>query len=153
MRLLYFNKRIQEIYFYSLIAIGACFISLTGIVQAEDLPKFKPGMWEYHRSIENPNDPQNPRTMVTTKCTNPSEDMKKQNEMASKMGCNISPMIKSGNKYTLTESCNIQNTSVQSKSTITVENDSAYSVEVDVKSAAKSTKEVFRARRTGDCTK
>jgi len=110
-------------------------------------------MWEFNRTVENPNDPGKPRAMVTNRCTNPTDDMKRRNEMLSKAGCKVSPISKNGKTYSFTADCKIQNATVQSKSVMTVENDTAYSVEVESKSDAKNTKEVLKARRTGDCTK
>jgi hypothetical protein len=136
-----------------LIALGICFSFLAGITQAENLPKFRQGMWEFNRTIENSGEPGKPQTMTVNKCTNPSEDMKKQNEIASKIGCKLSPVTKDGNTYSFTADCNIQNTNVQSKSVITAENDSAYNIDIEVKSDAKNSKEVLKARRTGDCSK
>ena len=153
MKLPHFGQQTQKFLFCLLIAAGIYFASFISIAHAQDMPMFRQGMWEFNRTIEIPSNPGKPQTMVTNRCTNPTDDMKKRNEMLSKVGCKVSSVSKSGKTYSFTADCKIQNATVQSTSVMTVENDTAYSVEVESRSDAKSTKEVLKARRTGDCAK
>jgi len=153
MKLLHFQKQTEKILFYVLIAAGIYFPSSISIAQAQDMPIFRQGMWEFNRTVEDPNDPGKPQTMVTNRCTNPTDDMKKQSEMFSKLGCKMSTVSKNGKTYTFTADCKIKNTTVESTSVMTVENDTAYSAKVESKSGDQTSKEALKARRTGDCTK
>jgi hypothetical protein len=125
-----------------------------GMVRAEEAPKFRQGLWEFDRTAPGG------QKMHTTQCTNPSEDMKKQNEMIEKRGgCKISPMQQSGNAYTFSADCNLPSqqgglVSFRSTSVMTVESDSAYKIEVTTSGAQPGPvgKEQLTARRIGDCS-
>lgn len=153
MKLRRFQKLSKKILFCSLIAVDMNFAAFASVTEAGDMPTFRQGMWEFNRTIQNTDGPGKSQTMTVKKCTSPTEDMKKQNEMLTKGGCQLSSVSKKGNTYSFTADCKIQGVAVQSKSIMTVENDSAYSVKVESRSAAQDTKEVLLARRTGDCTK
>ena len=106
-------------------------------------------MWKFERTF-------GAKTVEATKCTNPMEDMKKQNAMLEKGGCRFSPVSRSGNVYTFTADCSIRTPSgvaISSRSTsvITVENESAYRIAIDVMTDGQATKELLVARRVGDC--
>jgi hypothetical protein len=120
---------------------------------AEDPPPFRQGMWEFDRSA-------GPQRMHKTECTNPSEDMKRQNEMMAKAGeCKFSAPQRSGSTYTFSAECNMQGPQGQrinfrSTSVMTVESDSAYRIEVTTTGGpGPPGKELLTARRIGDCTK
>ncbi|HUJ18336.1 MAG TPA: DUF3617 family protein [Nitrospirota bacterium] len=116
---------------------------------AEDLPVFRQGMWEFQRTAGQ-------QKMVNKKCTSPTEDMKQQNAMLANMGCRVSPLTKKGNAYTFTAECAAEGSAggqVNSHTTtvVTVESDSAYTVQVDGTINDRPTKELLAARRIGDC--
>jgi hypothetical protein len=146
-----FWKPAKRIYFLSFIAAGAYLVFFANVTKAEEMPTFRQGMWEFKRTVDNAGRPGKPQTMETKKCTDPSQDMKKQRETLSKAGCKFSPVSKSGNSYTFTTECTVQGVAGQSKSLITVENDSAYGVKVESRMGTQITKELLLARRTGDC--
>jgi len=137
--------------FFTAAGIGS--ILLTGASKADDMPTFRQGLWEFNRTIQSLGSPGQPQTLTSKKCTNPTEDMKKQHEMVSKTGCKFSPVVRNGKTYTFTTECKIQGVAVKSTSIITLENDSAYSVKVESRSGAQGTNETLQARRTGDCPK
>jgi hypothetical protein len=148
-----FQRITKKILICAWIAAGIYFTPLAGITEAEDGPTFRQGMWEFNRTVENIGSPGKPQTITTKKCTNPTEDMKKQNEMVSKIGCKSSPLVKNGKTYSFTTECKIQGVTAQSTSVITVENDSAYNIKIKSQSGGQGTNETLQARRTGDCTK
>ena len=88
--------------------------------------------------------------LTTQKCTDPTADMKKKNEEA--LGtCKMSPVARSGNLYTFSAECTILGVSMQSKSVITAESDSAYRVDVEALQDGITTRELLNAKRVGDC--
>src|SRR6185295_16072988 len=125
---------IKKIFLYLWISAGIYFISFSGITRAEKMPVFRQGMWEFNRTIENTSSPGKPQTIKNSKCTNPTDEMKKQKEMLSNLGCKVSSDSKGEKTYSFTADCKIQNTSVQTKSVITVENDAAYSIQIESQS-------------------
>jgi len=108
-------------------------------------------MWEFSRTIETPGTPGKPQIFQTRKCTNPSDDMKKQNEMLTKGGCKFSAVTRSGNTYTYSAVCKLKVASGTSKSVLTVESDSAYMIRIESDFGGEQTRELLRARRLGDC--
>jgi len=130
-----------------------CALAAIGSAAAEDPPPFRQGMWEFDRSA-------GPQRLHKTECTNPGEDMKRQNEMMAKAGeCKFSTPQRSGSTYTFSAECNMQGPqggriSFRSTSVMTVESDSAYRIEVTTTGGpGPPGKELLTARRTGDCTK
>lgn len=148
-----FQTLIKKILFCAGMAAGIFFTSLAGITEAEDGPIFREGMWEFNRTVETIGSPGKPKTIMTKKCANPTLDMKKQNEMVSKMGCKSSPLVKNGKTYSYTTECKIQGGAAQSTTVLRVENDSAFSMKIKSRSGEKATNETLQARRTGECTK
>ena len=116
---------------------------------ADELPKFRTGLWEFKRSVDGGDG--KPVTLANQKCTNPTDDMKKKTESAAQSGCQVSPMSKSGNLYTFTFKCTIQGVSLQSKSVITAESDTAYKVDAETKTGGKTTRELLNARWISSC--
>ena len=123
------------------------------LARADEPPKFRQGLWEFDRTAPGG------QKMHKTQCTNPTEDMKRQNEMIEKGGgCKISPMQHSGNTYTFSADCNMTSpqgglVSFRSTSVMTVESDSAYKIDVTTSGARPGPvgKEQLTARRIGDC--
>ncbi|MEX2342062.1 MAG: DUF3617 family protein [Steroidobacteraceae bacterium] len=116
---------------------------------ADEAPVLRQGLWDYKRTVDAGGDKS--QTYTTQECVDPSQGMKEQNEMMTQAGCKVSPVTRSGNVYSFTLDCVLQGITMKSKSVITVENDSAYRIDVDALHDGKTTKEVLVARRTGDC--
>jgi ABC-type transport system involved in cytochrome bd biosynthesis fused ATPase/permease subunit len=126
-------------------------LCLFAIALAAELPPFRKGMWEFHRTVDAQDSSAKPTTMTNKKCTDPSADMKRMNEMLSKQGCKFSATTVKANVYSFSAECKMQGASGQSQSTITVESDSAYTVLVTGSGGGRSTKEFLVAKRVGDC--
>ena len=77
--------------------------------------------------------------------------MQRQNATMTKAGCTISALVRSGNTYTFTSSCKVMGVSSNTKSTMVVESDSAYTLTVEGTTDGAPVKEVMKARRIGDC--
>jgi len=123
----------------------------SGPVLAEDLPALRQGLWKFQRTVAG-------EKIETTKCTSPTEDMKKMNAMLEKSGCRFSPFKKSGNVYTYTADCSMKmptgaTMSSRSTSVMTVVSERSYKIEIDVVTDGQSSKELLVAQRVGDCTK
>jgi hypothetical protein len=92
-----------------------------------------------------------PATLTNQKCTSPTDDMNAKTESMAQAGCQASPVTRNGNLYSFSLKCTIQGISIESKSLITFESDSAYKVDVESKQGSKTTREQLNARRIGDC--
>lgn len=137
--------------------IGATLIALLvstllcGPSLADDLPSLRQGLWKYQRTVGG-------KKIETTKCTSPTEDMKKMNATLEKSGCRFSPVKKSGNVYTYTADCSMKmptGATMNSRSTsvMTVASESSYRIEIDVVTDGQASKELLVATRIGDCPK
>ncbi len=124
-------------------------VTTASVSEAQELPTFRRGLWEFNRTIEGAS--AKTQTMATKKCTNPTDDMRKQNDTLTKAGCKFSPTARSGSAYSFSSQCNIQGISAHSKSVISPDGDSAYTVTIDSQQDGQATKEVLVARRIGDC--
>jgi hypothetical protein len=131
-------------------AVAASLATLAAVAMAQEFPVFRKGLWEFNRTVDGGGTGKT-QTMTTKKCADPTNDMKKQNAMLTKVGCTFSPVAKHGTSYTFTSQCNVQGVSAQSKSVISVEGDSAYRVNVESRQGGQGTKELLVARRIGDC--
>jgi hypothetical protein len=122
-----------------------------GAVRADEPPALRQGLWQFERTVGG-------QKLQRQECVSPSEDMKRQNAMLEKSGCKFSPAQRAGKTYTFTADCAIKppggdTVNVRSTSVMTVEDDSAYKVEIETTGAGTSTQELLVARRLGDCTK
>jgi hypothetical protein len=120
-------------------------------VQGEEPPAFRQGLWQFDRTVGG-------QKIETRECTNPTEELKKQNALLTKSGCTFTPTQRAGNSYTFSAECTVNtpgaaNVSARSTSVMTVESDSAYKVEITTTGAGTSTPEMLIARRIGDCSK
>jgi hypothetical protein len=116
---------------------------------AAELPEFRPGLWEFKRSVDGGDG--KPASLTNQKCTSPTEDMKKKTESMAQAGCQPSPVTKSGNLYTFSLNCTIQGIEVRSQTLIKVENDSAYVVDAESIQDGNTTREHLVATRIGEC--
>lgn len=137
----------KRVFIYGIVAGGLASLATASL--AEDPPAFRKGMWEFNRTVDSGT--AKSQTMTTKECTDPTDDMKKQDDMLTKAGCKMSPVTKSGNSYSFTSQCSIQGVDLQSKSVLSVESDAAYTVNVESQQGGQITKEVLVARRIGDC--
>lgn len=119
---------------------------------AQQWPALRQGMWEFTRTMQPPGG--GAATTVTSKrCIDPVADMQRQNANLSKAGCTISAPAQSGKTYTFTAACKMMGVQSNTKSTLVVEGDSAYTLTVEGTADGQPVKELLKARRTGDCTR
>lgn len=116
---------------------------------ADQLPDFRPGLWEFRRSVDAGDG--KPATLTNQKCTSPTDDMNRKTESMATSGCQASPVSRSGNLYSFSFKCTIQGIPIESKSVITFVSESAYKVDVESKQGSRTSREQLDARRVGDC--
>ena len=115
---------------------------------AVDVPAFRQGMWEYERSV-------GPSKFVARECVDPGQEMRAQNASMEKIGCKLSPATQSGSTYTYTTECAVKLPSGAASwstiSTLTVEGDTAYRLEIHSSGRGPPSDEVLVAHRVADC--
>ena len=121
------------------------------VIASDDLPAFRQGMWKLTRTVAG-------KLVETHRCTNPGDDMKRQNAMLQKAGCTFSPVRRSGNTYTFDTDCALNGPrgggmTSHTTTVMIVEGDSAYRLEVTGTQDGAPMKETLVARRDGDCVR
>jgi hypothetical protein len=129
-------------------AVAAC---CAGVALAADWPKFKPGQWQFDRTIEGTGP--EPQKLSRVECTDPTDENRKQRAMLTQAGCQFTPVAEKGSTYTYSATCRIGNMTSTSRSTLVADGDEAYTVTIDSETDGAKTHEVLAARRLGDCPK
>lgn len=135
----------------ALAAIAAIASCCTGVALAADWPKFKPGQWQFDRTIESMSP--EPQKLSRVECVDPAQANREQRAMLNQAGCQFTPVTQKGSTYTYTATCRIGGISSTSHSTLVADGDEAYTVTVDSETDGARTHEVLTARRLGDCPK
>jgi hypothetical protein len=133
------------------LAAGAWLVLCGPLAAGEDLPQLKAGLWTFTRTV-------NGRTVESSKCTSPVEDMKRQNAKLEKSGCTFAPIRKAGSSYTLEATCAMKlptGASIDSRTTtvMTVDGDGAYRLDVTGTVGGEPTKETLVARWVSHCAR
>jgi Protein of unknown function (DUF3617) len=132
------------------VLVGAAPVFIAA-ARAEEPPAFRHGLWQFDRTVGG-------QKVQTQECTNPTEELKRQNATLTKSGCELTPAQRSTNTYTFSAECTIDapagaRITARSTSIMTVESDTAYKVEITTTGAGTSTNELLIARRIGECKK
>ena len=112
---------------------------------ADELPTFRPGLWEFHRTMGG-------KSTEMRKCIDPNENI------LQKAGCTFSSIQKSGNIYTVIAECPAENPRIpelggRTTVVIDVKSDSFYQVVSEGLVDGHPVKEYLDARRRGNCAK
>jgi uncharacterized protein DUF3617 len=138
----------------TLLWIPAVLFVLSATAHATVLPNFRPGLWEFERTVNDPAAPGGPQTMKAQKCVDPKVEMQSQNRMLKQIGCTVTPLTQMGQVYHFKATCRFPNGSLGTSVTdLTYESDSAYSAKIESEGMSRGgkTHEELRAKRIGDC--
>lgn len=119
--------------------------------QEDEWPTFRPGRWEFTRTLEMVGGPAKPTKLTRTACVDPTSEMKKQNEVLVKGGCRLKPVVRRGEAYTFSASCTVQGRPSTTTSVLTARGQDSYTVDVEARVGDQETRETLSARRLGDC--
>ena len=136
---------------HALPAIAAIATCCATVALAADWPKFKPGQWQFDRTIEGTGP--EPQKLTKVECIDPTEENRKQRAMLTQAGCQFTPVAEKGSTYTYAATCRIGSVSSTSRSTLVADGNEAYTVTIDSETDGVKTHEVLAARRLGDCPK
>jgi len=122
---------------------------------ADSYPSIQPGLWHFHRTVEDSTKPGKPMVLDKEKCGDPLADMKAMHDKLVKMGCKFSPTSQSGNVYHFSLSCDLPQVKGTSITDLRYESPTAYEAEITfsalVSGTPTKTHEVLTAKRLGDC--
>jgi len=118
--------------------------------RADEVPLLRQGLWEYQRSA-------GVNKFAATECIDPSEDLRRQHTALEKMGCKLSPALRTGATYIYTADCSVKLPSgavaFSTTSVLTAESDIAYRLDSRLTSQGGTTNESITAQRVADCAK
>jgi hypothetical protein len=135
----------------ALFALAAVAVGFAAAAEAPEMPTLRQGLWSYQRVSETPGrGMQQPVSM--SKCVDPSADLKKNLEQLRARNCTVSAFMRNGNAYAWTVACPLSGETLQIRSVITVENDTAFREEMSSHFGSQDSKSTLSARRVGDCT-
>jgi hypothetical protein len=130
----------------------ACLACLLAVAPslAVEVPAFRQGLWEYERSVGS-------NRFVAKECGDPSQAMRANNASMEKIGCKLSPGAQTGATYTYTAECAVKlpsgAVSWTTTSTLTVEGETGYRLEVHNTGRGPQSDEIVVAHRVADCDK
>lgn len=120
-------------------------------VSTLELPVFKPGLWEYRRTVmTRPGEP--PKTATQRKCGDPTHDIRQRLLDLRAKGCTFSPLTHTGNRYRLSCVCPLPEGMLQMTDSITASGDSSYQDLNQSRVEQRRTRTAIAANRVGECT-
>jgi hypothetical protein len=118
---------------------------------AADWPVFKPGQWQFDRTIESKG--AKPQKISKTECIDPTADQKAQRDMLKQAGCEVSPPTRNGTTYSYSTTCQVKGKTTASQSVLDATTAEAYTLTVQTATDKARFREVLNAKRIGDCSK
>src|SRR5205814_1617222 len=115
---------------------------------AVELPSFRPGLWEYRRTLMRGGKPQ---VSITRKCTNPGGEMREKIAELKKKNCQFAPLKRSGEHYISSWVCQTPSGAMRFRDVLTATDDSSYQDVSEAHSAQHVTQQKIEARRLGEC--
>jgi hypothetical protein len=114
------------------------------------LPSFRPGEWQYQRSVISPTGAA-PRHATITKCADPSEEMRKKLVELKQKGCRFSPTAHAGTSYSTSWTCAARGSLLLLSQVITVTGESSYEDSTEARLQDQVTRTRIVATRVGEC--
>jgi hypothetical protein len=135
----------------ALFALATVAVGFAAATEAPEVPVFRQGLWSYQRVAETPGAGK-PRPASMSRCVDPSADLKKNLGQLKARNCTVSAISRNGNAYAWTVACLVNGETLQIRSVITVENDTAFREEMSSRWGSQDSRSTLSARRVGDCT-
>ncbi len=116
----------------------------------------KPGEWQYHRVIPDPQNPGKTQAIDVTECEDPAEAQKKQRAMLEKHGCKFGEAKRVGDTVTTVIECDTKGAKAKITNVSVLTKDgyqSTIDTEGDQGGKTVRQRETLTAKRLGDCKK
>jgi hypothetical protein len=115
---------------------------------AVELPSFRPGLWEYRRTLMRGGRPQ---VSTTRKCADPGADMREKMAQLRKKNCQFAPLRQSKERYTSSWVCQTPAGAMRFRDVLTATDDSSYQDVSETHTAQHINQQKLEARRLGEC--
>lgn len=126
-------------------------IASVGHAYAEELPAFRPGLWEFNRSMEDNSGMYRQTRFTRQRCADPTADLRKTRAKMAVQGCSLSPLSGTGDFYEGTSTCEAPRSRMESHIALTAAGEDAYRLAITSRGEKGSTTEEITARRLGAC--
>ena len=145
------RRRLGRLVVPAALALAAIPIAPYAGTDAPGLPELRRGMWELQGVADG-------RRVDGRKCTSPSQDIGEENAVLERAGCRISPIERSGNRYTFQADCEMKTRSGRlltsdRTSVLTVDGDKRFQLRVRGTTNGRPIAETVTGTRIGDCDK
>jgi hypothetical protein len=117
---------------------------------AAELPTFRPGWWEYRRTLQT-SQRGAPQVTVVKRCVDPSTEIKQKMRQLKQKGCVFSALARAGERYTTSGTCQSTGAKVSIQQTLTASNAESYKDESQTRRADFTSRSTILARRLGEC--
>ena len=113
-----------------------------------ELPAFRPGLWEYRRTLMRSGGPQ---VSTTRKCTNPGAEMREKIADLKKKNCQFAPLRRNNEHYISSWICQTPTGAMRFRDVLTATDDSSYQDVSETHTAQHIGQQKVEARRLGEC--
>jgi len=115
---------------------------------AVELPSFRPGLWEYRRTLMRGGKPQ---VSTTRKCANPGAEMLEKIAELKKKNCQFGPLRRNNEHYISSWICQTPAGAMRFRDVLTATDDSSYQDVSETHTAQQISQQKLDARRLGAC--
>ena len=116
-----------------------------------DLPVFKPGLWEYRRTVAVVGARGAPQTTTVQKCSDPSADIRQKLAVTKQKGCRFSPMTREGSHYRSSWTCLVKGATLAMSDVLTAKSATSYEATNESRYGQRTTRTMVIATRIGEC--
>ena len=117
---------------------------------AAELPQFKPGLWEYRRTVVSGQSAK-PQISTVRKCSDPGADIRDKMAALKKKSCQFTPLRKRENHYLSSWTCPTPSGPMRFRDVLIVNDPASYEDTSEMHSAHHVTQQKIEARRLGEC--
>lgn len=119
---------------------------------APELPHFKPGLWEYRRTVTN-GPSAKPQVSTVRKCVDPTADIRSKMSMLKTRNCQFTPLSKKQDHYISNWTCPTPNGPISFRDVFIVKDLTSYENVSEIHTAQHVSQQKIEATRVGECPK
>jgi hypothetical protein len=118
---------------------------------ASELPHFKPGLWEYRRTVMNGGSAK-PQVSTVRRCVDPTTEIRSKMSMLKTRNCQFTPLSKKQDHYISSWTCPSPNGPVRFRDVLIAKDLTSYEDVSEVHTAQRVSQQKIEATRVGECS-
>ena len=119
---------------------------------ASELPQFKPGLWEYRRTVAT-GPSAKPQVSTVRKCVDPTADIRSKMSMLKTRNCQFTPLSRKQDHYISSWTCPTPNGPIRFRDVLIVKDLTSYEDVSEIQTAQQVSQQKIEATRVGECSK